>query len=114
MTSRGRRRRLRRSRGLELALGLGAACARDVRVRSRPQENGRQCAGKRRQRPQLAGEPFLALPESAGALHAHWLATAQRSNPARIGAGVATPDESFEAVTNGLGVVLLSAGNAEI
>lgn len=63
---------------------------------------------------ELANEPFLALPQSAGALRDYWLATSERSTPAHIGAEVATPDETFEAVTNGLGVVLLSAGNAEI
>jgi DNA-binding transcriptional LysR family regulator len=63
---------------------------------------------------ELADEPFPALPETAGALRDHWLATAERVKPVRIGAEVATADETFEAVTNGLGVVLLSAGNAEI
>jgi DNA-binding transcriptional LysR family regulator len=63
---------------------------------------------------ELADEPFLALPESAGALRNYWLATTERTTPVRIGAEVASADETFEAVTNGLGVVLLSAGNAEI
>jgi LysR substrate binding domain len=64
---------------------------------------------------QIAHEPFLALPRSAGALRDYWLATAERQGtPARMGAQVAGADETFEAVTNGLGIVLLSAGNAEI
>jgi DNA-binding transcriptional LysR family regulator len=43
-----------------------------------------------------------------------WLATEQRSRPARIGAEATTADEAFEAVASGLGVVLLAAGNAAI
>jgi DNA-binding transcriptional LysR family regulator len=64
---------------------------------------------------QLTDEPFLALPAEAGALRDYWLATAERDGrPARIGGEIAGADETFEAVANGLGVVLLSAGNAEI
>jgi len=63
---------------------------------------------------ELAGEPFIALPASAGALREFWLASAQRDTPALVAAEVATADETFEAVASGLGVVLLSAGNATI
>ncbi|MFB7634260.1 LysR substrate-binding domain-containing protein [Streptomyces sp. NPDC056149] len=64
---------------------------------------------------ELLDEPFLALPESAGALRDHWLATDERGGrPVRIGAEVAGADETFEAVEEGLGVVLLAAGNAAI
>ena len=63
---------------------------------------------------ELAGEPFVALPASAGPMREFWLATAQRSVPARIGAEAVTADEAFEAVASGLGVVLLAAGNAAI
>ncbi|MFK0295538.1 LysR family transcriptional regulator [Streptomyces sp. NPDC090442] len=64
---------------------------------------------------ELLDEPFLALPESAGALRDHWLATDERGGrPVRIGAVVAGADETFEAVEEGLGVVLLAAGNAAI
>jgi DNA-binding transcriptional LysR family regulator len=63
---------------------------------------------------QLAGEPFVALPDSAGPMREFWLATGQRTEPARIGAEAATADEAFEAVASGLGVVLLASGNAAI
>ncbi len=63
----------------------------------------------------LLDEPFLALPASAGPLRDHWLATDQRQgHPVRIGAEVHNADETFEAVSNCLGIVLVSAGNAAI
>ncbi|MCK7624696.1 LysR family transcriptional regulator [Streptomyces sp. RS10V-4] len=63
----------------------------------------------------LLDEPFLALPETAGALRDHWLAVPERGgHPVRIGAVVSGADETFEAVAEGLGVVLLSAGNAAL
>jgi DNA-binding transcriptional LysR family regulator len=63
---------------------------------------------------ELADEPFIALPPAAGALREFWLANDHRRAPARIAATAETADEAFEAVASGLGVVLLSAGNAEI
>jgi DNA-binding transcriptional LysR family regulator len=63
---------------------------------------------------ELAAEPFIALPASAGAARDFWLATDQRSTPARVTAEASSAEESMEAVTSGLGVVLLSAGNAGI
>lgn len=63
----------------------------------------------------LLDEPFLALPETAGPLRDYWLAVDERGgHPIRIGAEVSTPDETFEAVAGGVGVVLLSQGNAAI
>jgi len=63
----------------------------------------------------LADEPFLALPDSAGELRDYWLATDHRGGrPPRIGGIVTSVEETFEAVANGLGVALLSAGNADI
>ena len=62
----------------------------------------------------LADEPFVALPGSAGAMRAFWLATEHRTTPARIGAEATTADEAFEAVASGLGVVLLAAGNVAV
>ncbi|MGH2429088.1 MAG: LysR family transcriptional regulator [Candidatus Limnocylindria bacterium] len=63
----------------------------------------------------LLDEPFLALPKSAGPLRDFWLAADQRAGrPIRIGAEVRTADETFEAIENGLGVVLLAAGNASL
>jgi DNA-binding transcriptional LysR family regulator len=63
---------------------------------------------------ELAAEPVIALPASAGAARDFWLATGQRSTPARVAAEASSAEESMEAVTSGLGVVLLSAGNAGI
>lgn len=63
----------------------------------------------------LLDEPFLALPESAGPLRDHWLAVADRGGrPVRVGATVANADETFAAIEEGSGIVLLSAGNAAI
>ncbi|WP_371778320.1 LysR family transcriptional regulator [Streptosporangium subroseum] len=62
----------------------------------------------------LADEPFIALPAAAGALREFWLGNDHRRTPARIAATAETADETFEAVASGLGIVLLSAGNAEI
>lgn len=62
----------------------------------------------------LADEPFIALPAAAGALREFWLGNDHRRTPARIAATAQTADEAFEAVASGLGIVLLSAGNAEI
>jgi DNA-binding transcriptional LysR family regulator len=63
---------------------------------------------------ELADEPFVALPAAAGPLRDFWLATAQRTRPARVAAEAETAEETFEAVASGLGVTLLSAGNAGI
>jgi DNA-binding transcriptional LysR family regulator len=64
---------------------------------------------------ELADEPFLALPESAGALRDFWLATDARGGDApAIGGVVASPDETFEAVLGGLGIVLMAEGNVQL
>ncbi|WP_185993811.1 LysR family transcriptional regulator [Streptomyces benahoarensis] len=63
----------------------------------------------------LLDEPFLALPDSAGPLRDHWLATDSRGGkPARIGVEVASTEETYEALVAGLGVVLLAAGNTPL
>lgn len=63
----------------------------------------------------LLDEPFLALPAAAGALRDYWLAVdARGGRPPRIGAEVASTEETYEALTAGLGVVLLAAGNAQL
>jgi DNA-binding transcriptional LysR family regulator len=63
----------------------------------------------------LLEEPFVALPPEAGTLRDHWLALDSRGgHPARIGAEAATPDDAFEAVAAGHGVVLLAEGNAQL
>jgi DNA-binding transcriptional LysR family regulator len=63
----------------------------------------------------LEGEPFLALPQSAGPLRDHWLALDERAGrPPRIGAEVAGTEETYEALVAGLGVCLLAEGNAPL
>jgi DNA-binding transcriptional LysR family regulator len=63
----------------------------------------------------LLDEPFIALPEEAGPLRDYWLALDERQGrPPRIGAVVATPDETFEAVATGHGVVLIAEGNTTV
>lgn len=64
---------------------------------------------------ELVDEPFLALPRSAGRLRDYWLATdAREGRPVRIGAEVASTEETYEALVAGLGVVLLAVGNAPL
>jgi DNA-binding transcriptional LysR family regulator len=62
----------------------------------------------------LSGEPFIALPATAGPLRQFWLAGDERQSPPRIAAEAETAEETFEAVASGLGIALLAAGNAEI
>lgn len=63
----------------------------------------------------LLDEPFIAIPESAGVLRDYWLALDGRAGrPARIGAEAASADETYEALVDGRGVVLLAAGNAPL
>ena len=63
----------------------------------------------------LLDEPFLALPRSAGPLRDYWLATdARDGRPPRIGAEIASTDETYEALVDGRGVCLLAAGNAPL
>lgn len=63
----------------------------------------------------LLDEPFLAIPESAGRLRSFWLAEdARGGRPARIAAVVNGPEAVIEALGQGLGVALISGGNAEI
>ncbi|MFI0240512.1 LysR family transcriptional regulator [Streptomyces sp. NPDC016845] len=63
----------------------------------------------------LLDEPFLALPDAAGPLRDYWLATdARGGKSARVGAEVASTEETYEALVANLGVVLLAAGNAPL
>lgn len=63
----------------------------------------------------LADEPFLALPPSAGPLRDHWLALDERGGrPPRIGAEIASTEETYEALVAGLGICLVAAGNAPL
>jgi DNA-binding transcriptional LysR family regulator len=63
----------------------------------------------------LIDEPFLALPPSAGPLRDYWLALdARAGRPPRIGAEIASTDETYEALVGGRGVCLIAAGNAPL
>ncbi|GAA4298764.1 LysR family transcriptional regulator [Streptomyces venetus] len=63
----------------------------------------------------LLDEPFLALPESTGPLRDYWLALdARDGRPPRIGAEIASTEETYEALTAGLGVCLVAAGNVPL
>lgn len=64
---------------------------------------------------ELLDEPFLALPEAAGPLRDYWLALdARDGRPPRIGAEIASTDETYEALMDGQGICLLAAGNAPL
>jgi DNA-binding transcriptional LysR family regulator len=63
----------------------------------------------------LAGQPFLALPGSAGPLRDYWLALDERDGrPPRIGAEIASAEETYEALVAGLGVCLVAVGEAPL
>jgi DNA-binding transcriptional LysR family regulator len=64
--------------------------------------------------PALRDEPFIALPAVAGALRDFWLGRDARDDEPVVGVTANTPEEVFEAVTSGLGVVLVAEGNAEL
>jgi DNA-binding transcriptional LysR family regulator len=62
---------------------------------------------------EIAGEPFIALPLTAGPLREFWLATDQRAGrPAVVAAEVTSADEKFEIVSAGAAIALVSEGNA--
>ncbi|MFI6389472.1 LysR family transcriptional regulator [Nonomuraea sp. NPDC050547] len=64
---------------------------------------------------ELLDDAFLALPESAGPLRDHWLATGERGGrPPVVCATVTNAEETFAALESSDAVVLLAAGNAEI
>ncbi|MFI6618199.1 LysR family transcriptional regulator [Streptomyces sp. NPDC050528] len=63
----------------------------------------------------LADEQFLALPTDAGPLRDHWLALDERDGRLpRIGAEIASTEETYEALVAGLGVCLVATGNAHL
>jgi DNA-binding transcriptional LysR family regulator len=63
----------------------------------------------------LLDEPFLALPRGAGPQRDYWLAAdARGGSPPRIGAEIASTDETYEALVDGRGVCLIAAGNAPL
>ena len=64
---------------------------------------------------ELANEPFVALPPSAGPLRDFWLGSDGRAGEsAKVVAEVSSADETFEIVSSGAAVVLLAEGNAII
>ncbi|GAA3201243.1 LysR family transcriptional regulator [Nonomuraea roseoviolacea] len=64
---------------------------------------------------ELLDEDFLALPESAGPLRDHWLATDERGGrPPVVCTTVTNAEETFAALEAGGTIVLLAEGNAEI
>jgi DNA-binding transcriptional LysR family regulator len=64
----------------------------------------------------LLDEGFIALPPTAGSLREFWLATDHRppDRPPHVVAEAANAEETFELIAAGVGVALLSAGNARI
>ncbi|MFJ5775969.1 LysR family transcriptional regulator [Streptomyces sp. NPDC093094] len=63
----------------------------------------------------VADEPFLALPRSAGRLRDFWLGTdARAGRPPHIGAEVASTEETYEALVAGLGICLIARGNVPL
>ena len=63
----------------------------------------------------LLDEPFLALPRQSEVAREYWLATdARDGRPAVIGAEIASSEETVEALSAGLGICLLAAGNAPL
>ena len=63
----------------------------------------------------LVDEPFLALPPDAGPLRDYWLALEEREGrPPRIGAEIASTEETYEALLAGLGICLVAAGNTPL
>ena len=60
-------------------------------------------------------EPFLALPAESGALRDYWLANDFRDGrPPLVAAEIASTEETVEALTAGLGVCLVAAGNVPL
>jgi DNA-binding transcriptional LysR family regulator len=63
----------------------------------------------------LLDEPFLALPADSGGVRDYWLAVdARLGHPVTVGAEISNTEETVEALTAGLGVCLLAAGNAPL
>jgi DNA-binding transcriptional LysR family regulator len=59
----------------------------------------------------IADEPFVALPASAGPMRDFWLALDQRTSPPSIAAEATTSDEAYEIVAAGEGVLLQPTGS---
>ena len=64
---------------------------------------------------EIADQPFVALPPTAGPLRDFWLATDQRGGkPPEVAAEATSADETFEIVSSGAAVHLVAEGNAVI
>jgi DNA-binding transcriptional LysR family regulator len=64
---------------------------------------------------ELLDEPFLALPTTSGGVRDYWLATdARHGHDVIVGAEISNTEETVEALTAGLGVCLIAAGNAPL
>jgi DNA-binding transcriptional LysR family regulator len=64
---------------------------------------------------EIADEPILALPESAGLLRDHFLAVPERNGVPPVIAGIISdPESTYEAVAGGRGICLLAEGNAPV
>lgn len=63
---------------------------------------------------EIADDPVIALPATAGVVRDYWLAADRRSVAARIAAEAENADETFEAVNAGLGIAIIAQGNGEL
>ena len=64
---------------------------------------------------EVLDEPFLALPAISPDQRDHWLAAEARGgHPVVVGAEVGNTEETVEALTAGLGICLIAAGNAPL
>ncbi|MFE6226777.1 LysR substrate-binding domain-containing protein [Streptomyces sp. NPDC057854] len=64
---------------------------------------------------ELLDEPFLALPDTGPELRDYWLATDCRDGrPPVIGGVIASADETYEALVDGLGICLVATGNTPL
>jgi DNA-binding transcriptional LysR family regulator len=63
---------------------------------------------------EIADEPFVALPASAGPMRDFWLAMAERTAPPTIAGEATTSDEAYEIVAAGKGLLLQPSGSCAI
>lgn len=64
--------------------------------------------------PEIADEPFLALPADAGPAREYWLGSdARHGRPAPVSGEAASSEELVEALGAGVGVCLIAEGNLE-
>lgn len=62
----------------------------------------------------IESEPVIALPARAGEVRDYWIAAERRTRPASIAAAATTADETFEAVSAGIGLAIIAQGNADL